>query len=481
LASVAALVVVSLPVISSQAASRPSAIGARSASLTEGGCSPSGVSIAPIGRDTVIARASTWVDDNQPYVTGTCASTSTGYYRQDCSGFVSMAWGLPSSLDTYEFNPATDGNDPTFPAIDKSKLQPGDALVEDGGGVDHIALFVGWGSQDQGAHRYANLMEESEPGVGTIGPPTSQTVNQDVLSGYWGGFTAITYTGLGVVDSLAGGALADINGDGKADLIAVKPDGEMVDYVGSGNVSAPFSAAAGHTYTFGSGWNGFDLLMAGDINGDHKADVVGRKPDGTLWDYIGNGVVSSPFSAATGRTYEIGKGYEGFTALALGDINGDGKADLIARKSDGTLVDYIGNGSASAPFSAATGRTYQIGTGYEGFDSISMGDLNGDKHADLIVRKPDGTLIDYIGNGSVSKPFSAATGRTYSVGRGFDGYAWLRLADLNGDKHADLLGITPGGDVTEYKGTGSTSKPYSTAAGYMFHSGSGYSSFTQIT
>ena len=83
----------------------------------------------------------------------------------------------------------------------------------------------------------------------------------------------------------------------------------------------------------------------GDFTGDGAADVLARKPDGTLWLYAGNGRGGW---AAAGR--RIGLGWQVFDrVLSPGDFTGDGAADVLARKPDGTLWLYPGNGGAAGP------------------------------------------------------------------------------------------------------------------------------------
>ena len=150
-------------------------------------CQPSGHSGGPVDQATVLARAQVWVQENIAY-TQACGHDPGGYYRVDCSGFVSMAWELSQSLATWDFNPAYNGGDSRFQPIAQDQLVPGDALVVDSSAANHIALFTGWGSTDHGQHRYANLSEESDFGVGTIA-----VSNQDLDGSYWGRFTPIHY------------------------------------------------------------------------------------------------------------------------------------------------------------------------------------------------------------------------------------------------------------------------------------------------
>ena len=82
-----------------------------------------------VSRDSIIARGQDWVNKNIPY-----NKTYDGY-RTDCSGFVSMAWGLPRPGHTTE----TLGG--VSSVISKAQLQKGDALLCPG---THVTLFVDW-------------------------------------------------------------------------------------------------------------------------------------------------------------------------------------------------------------------------------------------------------------------------------------------------------------------------------------------------
>jgi FG-GAP-like repeat len=78
----------------------------------------------------------------------------------------------------------------------------------------------------------------------------------------------------------------DFNGDGLPDVLARKPSGELVLYSGNGA-----GGLANHGVTVGTG--GFDvynlMFSPGDFNGDGLPDVLARKPSGELVRYLGNG------------------------------------------------------------------------------------------------------------------------------------------------------------------------------------------------
>ena len=93
-------------------------------------------------RQTVLDRGQTWVDRNVPYSMGGFTHGPDGrQYRTDCSGFVSMAYGLDTSYNTESLVAH-------FSAIPKADLQPGDLIGNLGpgtGGADgHVVIFTGW-------------------------------------------------------------------------------------------------------------------------------------------------------------------------------------------------------------------------------------------------------------------------------------------------------------------------------------------------
>jgi hypothetical protein len=105
---------------------------------------------------TMISRAKVWVDKKVPYNQG---ATYDGY-REDCSGYVSMAWesSKPGHV-TSTFHEISH-------QITKSELVPGDCLLY---AAEHVVLFGGWTNKEQTEYQ---AYEETKPGEGTVTRPT---------------------------------------------------------------------------------------------------------------------------------------------------------------------------------------------------------------------------------------------------------------------------------------------------------------------
>ncbi|WP_030239771.1 FG-GAP repeat domain-containing protein, partial [Streptomyces sp. NRRL S-350] len=129
------------------------------------------------------------------------------------------------------------------------------------------------------------------------------------------------FTGSGVHYRLTAG---DFNGDGRKDLVAVEVStGKLFSYPGTG------TGTVGSRVEIGSGgWNGMSNLAVGDLNRDGRDDVVAtEKSTGKLWLYPGTG-------SGLGSRVEIGSGgWNGMNNTAVGDFNGDGKDDVVVTET----------------------------------------------------------------------------------------------------------------------------------------------------
>ncbi|MYS09918.1 hypothetical protein GTW71_26585 [Streptomyces sp. SID6041] len=99
-----------------------------------------------------------------------------------------------------------------------------------------------------------------------------------------------------------------MTGDGRADLLARDKAGVLWLHKGTDDGTTPYTTRT----RIGSGWGGYDqLVVAGDLTDDGRADTVARDRAGVLWLYKGTGKTTGPF---TGRT-RIGAGWGEFNRL----------------------------------------------------------------------------------------------------------------------------------------------------------------------
>jgi hypothetical protein len=197
----------------------------------------------------------------------------------------------------------------------------------------------------------------------------------------------------------------------------------------------------GNTYNVSDG-NPVSVAV-GDFNGDGIPDLAlaaggnGYFPSSTVGVLLGNG--DGNFQDAA--SYSVGSNSRHPSAVAVGDFNGDGVPDLVvANSSDGTVSILLGNGDGT--FGSATSYgTESNGTNPNGSNprAVAVGDFNGDGIADLAVTNAVGvSILLGAGQGTFHAPVNYAT-----AGPGGS----VVVADFNGDGFPDLA-VTAGGGVT---------------------------------
>lgn len=209
---------------------------------------------------------------------------------------------------------------------------------------------------------------------------------------------------------------ADLNGDGKADLVAANYYDNNISVLlgdGTGSFSSPVNIGGG---------NNPIAIATADFNADGKADIVTANEGGndvTL--FLGNGAggFGAPISVAAGS---------GVRSVTTGDFNADGKKDLaVANNNDNTVSVILGNGNGT--FNAAV----NYGTSSCPY-SVASADFNGDGKADLVTANVCSNNVSvFLGNGNGT--FQSAV--NYSPNG--SGAAFVTAADLNSDSKLDLV------------------------------------------
>ncbi|GMO16472.1 MULTISPECIES: FG-GAP-like repeat-containing protein [Bradyrhizobium] len=254
-------------------------------------------------------------------------------------------------------------------------------------------------------------------------------------------------------DDLFKRELADVNGDGKADIVGFGQAGVFVSLAtGSGHFGAlSFELAA---FTPGAGgWSSDDLYKRelADVNGDGKADIVGFGQAGV---FVSLATGSGHFAAPTFELAAFARGAGGWSSddlykRELADVNGDGKADIVGFGQAGVFVSLAtGLGHFAAPtFELAAFARGAGGWSSDDLYKRELADVNGDGKADIVGFSQDGVYISLaVGAGHFASPgFQFAAFGPGAGGWSSDDHYKREVADVSGDGRADIVGFGQAG------------------------------------
>lgn len=224
--------------------------------------------------------------------------------------------------------------------------------------------------------------------------------------------------------------VADLNGDGIADLVTVNyASGDISVFLGKGK------GAFAVKRNFAVGTNP-DAVAVADLNADGRADlIVANYQDGTvsvLLNTTPKGAAAASFAAQ--QTVHVGAGPR---SVAVADFNADGRPDLVVANFSDNSLSLLLNTTApnAAAVSFASQQKLPAGTGPK---SVAAVDLNGDGRPDLAIADISSNnlalLLNTTAKGADMPDFAAPV--LLPMGRHPGA---VTVADLNGDGRPDLV------------------------------------------
>jgi hypothetical protein len=295
-------------------------------------------------------------------------------------------------------------------------------------------------------------------------------------------------------------ALADVNGDGIEDLIAGAPFagrepgtppggprtsvGEVYVVFGSPNLRGRASVAEDQQDLILAGSGELDAfgqaVAAGDVNGDGTADIIvgarsfdgpegNRRDSGAAFVFFGSSSLSGKLGVRDADLTVLGSdvGDALGEAVGVGDLNGDGVADIVAvartgdgpendRSSSGEAHVLLGGASVGGVLDLATGEADAAiyGPSPSGLmaTALALGDLDGDGRDDITLGTPlatgkgrtrSGAAYVVFGNdltGTIDLHWDV-DGRLFVYGAaGGDGLGTgVAIGDINGDGRSEVI------------------------------------------
>jgi len=242
--------------------------------------------------------------------------------------------------------------------------------------------------------------------------------------------------------------VVDVDGDGMADIVGFSDGGVEVSLAtGGGNFAA--SVRKVNNYGYNQGWRvGTHLRVMKDINGDGMTDIVGFKGD-NIYPSIAvststGGVLFSEKSGIYGSDL-IKTGWVSKYPRMMADVNGDGLLDIVGFGNEGVRVALAVDSVYATDFfnpSTLVIADFGYDQGWRVVDHPRMmADINGDGMADIIGFASDGMYFSLaLGDGTFAAKRFGGSNYGYDQGWRVADHPRM-MVDVNGDGIADIVGF----------------------------------------
>ena len=234
----------------------------------------------------------------------------------------------------------------------------------------------------------------------------------------------------GTANGTASIATGDLDGDGRTDAIAINYNSNSVSVFRNTAVPGTISSASfAARQDFTTGIQPI-LVAVGDMDGDSRLDIVAANLSDNTVSVLRNTTSGGVLSFAGKVDFATGASPR---SVAIGDINGDGRPDLVVANAGSNTLSILRNTSSTGTINFAEKLDYTAGVNAY---SVAIGDIDGDGRRDIAVNNYNDNTVSVFRNTSTGGAISFAAKIDYTTGTNPQAVAF---GDIDGDAKPDMV------------------------------------------
>ncbi len=223
-----------------------------------------------------------------------------------------------------------------------------------------------------------------------------------------------------------GVALGDLDGDGKKDMVVANAGSNTLSVYRNTSITGTISFAAPITYNTGFSPRG---LTIGDLDGDGKPEIIATTSSSYSLDIFKNQSTIGALAFAAKQSLAVNNP----ESVIVADLDGDGKQDLAATNGNNNGVTAFLNTSSGSTISFGAAAHFAAG---DYTLALVPADIDGDGKLDLAVANRGSSTMSILRNTSSVGALSFAIQQSFTTG---STPFWLNVSDINGDGKTDIV------------------------------------------
>ncbi|MFY7964512.1 MAG: beta strand repeat-containing protein, partial [Chitinophagaceae bacterium] len=298
-----------------------------------------------------------------------------------------------------------------------------------------INFYLGFGATSM---KMADLDGDGKPDL-IIG--SSNTNSLTILHNNSGnGYIDFSYAGnISTLRSPSAITLGDLDGDGKPEIVAANKFDNTISVFRNISTAGYLDPSSFETEVeFGTGYTPMDLEIA-DLDGDYKPDLAVVNYNSNSISVLRNVSSVGIIDVNSFETHIEFNTIYSPNSIAIGDLDGDGKPELAVTSDYDYSIALLYNTSTTGSIdNYSFDASYQHLINYRSL-KIAIGDLNGDGKADLAITAKDYQILVLRNTATIGSINSSSFATGFFLGMSSYYFQCIAVADIDGDSKSDII------------------------------------------